>query len=194
MADQAMYHQVNQSVFVGGRLWNPATTPCIYWQYKEIEVLHLFRCFTHTLWASARIWPTALRTCTNSAQRVSNASHQWISMNNDPSNSVIGSKTHLPRCGCMMKRICRYIKPKASKSIGPKYQKMLRSLHKTLWGDCATAEPHQIRLNMLLGFALWWSLNSSSCPERKGDPDRRWIVWPQHNLVKKRRIYCTIYW
>ena len=74
MADQAMYHQVNQSVFVGGRLWNPATTPCMYWQYKEIEVLHLFRCSTqtHTLWASARIWPTALRTCTNSAQRVSN--------------------------------------------------------------------------------------------------------------------------
>ena len=79
MADQAMYHQGNQSVFVGGRLWtllpppakliwkvqtgfsDQSANPCktdvesSNWMFRpeckrkgKVEVLHLFRCFTHT--------------------------------------------------------------------------------------------------------------------------------------------------
>jgi len=55
MADQAMYHQGNQSVFVGGRLWTLLPPPAeinygelIHENHEKIEVLHLFRCVTHT--------------------------------------------------------------------------------------------------------------------------------------------------
>ena len=54
MADQAMYHQGNQSVFVGGRLWTLLPPPALFrkgedGRKKKREVLHLFRCYTHTL-------------------------------------------------------------------------------------------------------------------------------------------------
>ena len=53
MADQAMYHQGNQSVFVGGRLWTLLPPPALFrkgedGRKKKREVLHLFRCYTHT--------------------------------------------------------------------------------------------------------------------------------------------------
>ena len=41
VADQAMYHQGNQSVFVGGRLWTLLPPPAL-------EVYRLFRRVTHT--------------------------------------------------------------------------------------------------------------------------------------------------
>ena len=46
MADQAMYHQGNQSVFVGGRLWTLLPPPAT--KNLNLEVLHLYRCVTHT--------------------------------------------------------------------------------------------------------------------------------------------------
>ena len=50
MADQAMYHQGNQSVFVGGRLWT-LPPPCkhkVENSEQSNEVLHLYRWSTHT--------------------------------------------------------------------------------------------------------------------------------------------------
>ena len=50
LADQAMYHQGNQSVFVGGRLWTLLPPPANKVENSEQsnEVLHLYRWSTHT--------------------------------------------------------------------------------------------------------------------------------------------------
>ena len=47
MADQAVYHQGNQGVFVGGRLWTLLPPPAVF-KNLGLEVLRLFRRCTHT--------------------------------------------------------------------------------------------------------------------------------------------------
>ena len=48
MADQAMYHQGNQSVFVGGRLWNLLPPPARRKEKRKKASFYIYSDVTHT--------------------------------------------------------------------------------------------------------------------------------------------------